>query len=120
MRRSRKRGSITFRQKAVLLSGFLSLIVLAFVGMCYGNIYEKCLSNANSLLEQTSQQISSEVNSMIKTLDSFTVAQYSAKEIDEIISEPLLSERKNKLQKLKEDGWSIPANTRRCATSLRI
>ena len=104
MRRSRKRGPITFRQKAVLLSGFLSLIVLAFVGMCYGNIYEKCLSNANNLLEQTSQQISSEVNSMIKTLDSFTVAQYSAKEIDEIISEPLLSERKNKLQKLKEDG----------------
>lgn len=99
---------LTFRAKYILLCILLSLIILSFVVLSSVNIYKQYLANAKDILRFTSQQVTAEVERLIRTLDTFTAAQYTSEPIARIISTPLLSERQKLISQLNE---SVPSDS---------
>lgn len=93
----------TFRTKAVMFSVVFSMLIFIFVILIFINIYNQCTTSTYDKLRANAQRAAVEVDRMVKTLDSFTLAQFTSQSISEIISAPLPSQRNSLINILNQE-----------------
>lgn len=97
-------GSI--RHKIIFVFASISVLIVVFCGMSFYILYEKNLSQAYDKLSTTANQVALVGDRYFKSLDSFTVAQYSEPSMYKIISNNSLLERRELLKKHNEEQVS--------------